>query len=301
MRVSALFCAILILTTAAGISNPADPTIQNLDPASLSGADPAPSPAPTSTPSPQSPTNQLYAQGDTIEIAHPYNPKSLGVIPPGWIPKPIPNYSVRNANIKLKNGNSVIIDCPIYALVPDTKSEYIAFGEPGFDPTKGNNQTGTLGNIITQYIADNDELGKQIDELGKQIHATLIQLQNRFTVTERKPDPNEDANRLLIDKPTPPTPTSSPVPDTAPSPTPTAAIAPAQTPAPMPPPAPTPTPAVEKKEKKKEKKPSHPTHINSKAKSEPSPTPTPTRTPAGKFLGLFPVRKDVIPDPIKQD
>ena len=251
---------ILVLTGAILTSSSANSSSEDAPNALSTAATPGPSPAPQ----PTDPLgDQIYAQGNTVEIAHPYNPKALGLIPPGWVPEPIPNYSVRNPNVGLKNGSTVIIDCPIYALVPNTKAQYRGFREPGFDPAKGNNQPGTLGNILTRYLAENDELGRQID-------ATLIQIRSRFAVAEVKPDPNAtaDANRLLIDKPT-----QNPTPGATPEAT--------GSPTPSPSPAASPTPAAKKKEKQ------HVSH-NSHQTSKPKPTPAPTATPEKKFLGLFP-------------
>jgi hypothetical protein len=265
----------LLLTTALATSTLAHPPDQTAAPTSS----PAAIPAPAATPAPNQEASQsnnsaasenIYAQGDTVEIAHPYNPKALGVIPPGWIPEPIPNYSVRNPNVSLNNGSTVTIDCPIYALVPDTKSQYRPFREPGFDLDKGNNQTGTLGNILTHFIALNEDLGKQID-------AALVQIQNGFMATEAKADPDGDANRLLIDKPTEnanSSGTPAATPDAAPSPTPAPAATPS-TPA-----TPAPTPAA----KNRLKETIHAAHRKDKPKDTPSPSPTPDK----KFLGIFP-------------
>lgn len=263
---------VLFLTTALATSTLADPPDQTAAPTSLPTATPAPNQE-ASHSNNSAPSENIYAQGGTVEIAHPYNPKALGVIPLGWIPEPIPNYSVRNPNVTLNNGRTVTIDCPIYALVPDTKSQYRPFHEPGFDLDKGNNQTGTLGNILTHFIALNDDLGKQID-------AALVQIQNEFMVTEAKADPNGDANRLLIDKPNEnPNSSGTPAatPDAAPSPTP----APSATPST--PSTPSPTPAA----KNRQKQTIHAAHRKEKPKNTPSPTPTPSKS----FLGIFPLIK----------
>ena len=212
------------------------------------------------------PSDQIFAQGDTVEIDHPYSPKPLGIIPSGWIPEPVPNCSVRNPTVALKNGRTVIIDCPIFALVPDTKNQFRAFREPGFDSGKGNSQSGTLGNIVTRYIAENDRTGREID-------VALVQIRNSFASPEGKPDDNPQGN-LLIDKPNPP-----PNTDATPASTPASASADAS-----------PTPEPKKKEK---------AHSQASKKAKPSPTPSPTAspTPIKKLFGIFLPNPKATPNP----
>jgi hypothetical protein len=233
-----------------------------------------PSPLETQTTSPSAPnpalanntpSDQIFAQGDTVEIAHPYNPKPLGIIPTGWVPEAIPNYSVRNSPVALKNGRTVTIDCPIFALVPNTRDQYHAFREPGFDSAKGNSQSGTLGNIVTRYIAENDRTGREID-------AALVQIRNSFASSENKPDINPDT-KLLIDKPNEP-PTQ-----------PTTDAVPASTPAASENPSPTP-------EAKKKLQPAH-AHESKKPKASPTPSPTPVK----KLFGLFLPNPKLSPSP----
>jgi hypothetical protein len=237
--------------------------------ASLAPADP-PATDPSSTPAtPSNPTSsangasdQIYAQGDTVEIVHPYNPKPLGIIPSGWIPQPIPNYSVCNPAVALENGHTVTIDCPIFALVPNTKDQFHAFSEPGFDPGKANAQTGTLGNIVTRYLAENDQTGRQID-------ATLLLIRNTLADTEPQPETNPET-KLLIDKPAG-SPGSSSTPQSAPSSTPPASENPS--------PAPTP--------EKKDKSPTAASHTRHAPKPKATPTPSPNPTPEKRILGIF--------------
>lgn len=166
---------------------------------------PAPSPLPTPSAGPEAKTDSaepdpsldvIYSSGDSIEIAHPYEPKALGIIPQGWIPKAIPDYTVRNPNVALKDGTTVSIECPIHQLTPDSAAGYHPFHEPGFDPQKGTTQTATLGAILTRSIATQNQLSQQTGDVLAQLEMTI----NKELYTS---DTTQEQKNLLIDRPSP--------------------------------------------------------------------------------------------------
>ena len=259
---------------------------------SRSAAEPTTPSTPESTPPPDAKSQTAnpdlaFAPGDTVEINHPYNPKTIGVIPPGWVPERIPNYTVRNPDVKLKNGTTVTVECPIYALVPDKASQYQPYREPTLSPKGATaNQKKTLGSLLSQFIAENNVTGAQLD-------ATLITIKNALDQTSDNP-PSSSATsvtsgantaQLLIDKPEPrPSPTPNPAPDITPK---TDANASAS-------PTPDDTPSRKNRDKDKDKDKDDDAPRKSRtphkaAKPDVSPTPTPAK--ARKFLGIFPTNQ----------
>lgn len=259
--VCAIFSSIALVAALAAAEPAPEPSVAQQSDTQIQS--PNAGPHPSSTPSPTSDSKSdtgstdttpdvIYATGDSIEIAHPYEPKALGIVPQGWTPKPIPDYTVRNPNVHLKDGTAVSIDCPIHQLVPDTAAGYHALREPGFDPQKGTNQTNTLGAILLRSIAAQTALSQQTNEVLAQLEMTVNkELYNTDTTQAQK--------NLMIDKP----------------------AAPSQNASPSASPSPNPKDPADKdkhsqsKSKEKEKPSAHP-YLRSKPKPKPSPTPTPT-------------------------
>jgi hypothetical protein len=246
------------------------------EPTTPSASESTPPPDTKSQPANPDPT---FAPGDTVEIDHPYNPKTIGVIPPGWVPERIPNYTVQNPDVKLKNGTTVTVECPIYALVPDKASLYLPYREPVLNAKSPANQKRSLGSLLSQFIAENNATGALLD-------ATLIAIKNNLDQTSDNP-PNSSATtvstggntaQLLIDKPEP---HSNPSPDIAHK---TDANSSAS-------PTPEDTPSRKDKDKDKDRDkdddaPRRSRAIHKAAKPDPSPTAAPAKPK--KFLGIFP-------------
>jgi len=96
----------------------------------------------------------VLAEEKNAKLFEPFSPKPSHQIPAGWELKILKGSKVENVTT-LKNNKEVKVTVPAYELVPvqtnPTTEETKILVDPGFQPDLANNQTNTIGAILTDY------------------------------------------------------------------------------------------------------------------------------------------------------
>lgn len=88
-----------------------------------------------------------------VSLYEPYQPKLVGTLPAGWKLELLNTAQIAKTQVKLESGETVTLSIAPYEIKPDlTIAKGIYFVEPGFDPRYGNQQTTTIGAILTSQI-----------------------------------------------------------------------------------------------------------------------------------------------------
>ncbi|MGC4017639.1 MAG: hypothetical protein QM755_24450 [Luteolibacter sp.] len=112
-----------------------------------------------------------------IQLLFPFTPKPLAPPPPGWTYDPKAGAPAFRKEVELEPGTKIGLNITPHVLVPiaDGKDTF-SVNEPGFDPSLGYNQPGSVGTILSKSVAQLDEdsknLGTAIDQL-EQLLASL--------------------------------------------------------------------------------------------------------------------------------
>jgi hypothetical protein len=113
----------------------------------------------------------------TTKLFEPFAPKPSHPLPPGWELQILKGSKVENKTT-LKNNKEIKVTVPAYELVPvptSTNSSLRAtiLQDPGFKPDLANNQTDTIGAVLTEYSESTTFLEEKlqgiIDTLEKEL------------------------------------------------------------------------------------------------------------------------------------
>jgi hypothetical protein len=117
------------------------------------------------------------------KLFEPFAPKPSHPIPSGWELQILKGSRVENKTV-LKNNKEIKVTVPAYELVPiaanarDSKANIIK--DPGFKPNLANNQTDTIGAVLTEYSESTtileEKLQNIIDTLEKEIGKSKEQI-----------------------------------------------------------------------------------------------------------------------------
>jgi hypothetical protein len=135
---------------------------------------------PPKTPEPQGVTVQVEpGKGGTgkidaasIKLLAPFPAKPLSQPPAGWKlerPEDVPSIT---QEVELKNGTRIPLSIRPHVLVPDADgANVIGVQEPGYDPTLGYAQAGTISAVLASSVErmedDSRKLGDALDRLGQ--------------------------------------------------------------------------------------------------------------------------------------
>jgi len=137
------------------------------------------------------------------KLYEPYAPKPSHAIPAGWELKILQGSKVENKTT-LKNQKEIKITVPAYELVPITSGkqemnpETTLLKDPGFKPNLANNQTDTLGAVLTQYSEITESLQTKlqniIGELETNIGTTSSTTSNATTKPSKQKNEEKKPN-----------------------------------------------------------------------------------------------------------
>jgi hypothetical protein len=114
-------------------------------------------------------------KGESVLVVERSTPKVVGIVPSDWKVVPLEGAKIESDPITMRSGFSSVIALNPYKLVPDPKQAPYAVKEPGFDPLLGNQQTNTVGAILSSYAREEQKLDEKLGSVIDQLRAALNQ------------------------------------------------------------------------------------------------------------------------------
>ncbi len=108
-----------------------------------------------------------------VRVYEPVQPKSVGVLPPGWKLAILKDRKIQAAPVELPTGKSAKISAQFFVVVPDEQKGSVLVTDPGYDPKKGLRQTDTIGAVLTAYIEESEKLSRSLEAASQQLRAEL--------------------------------------------------------------------------------------------------------------------------------
>ncbi len=105
-----------------------------------------------------------------VKLAAPFPAKPLSQPPAGWMIDTSEEVAPLTREVELSPGSRITLTIRPHLLVPEADGyEVFAIPEPGFDPSLGYEQAGTVGGILSESVRELDDhsrnLGQAIDRL----------------------------------------------------------------------------------------------------------------------------------------
>lgn len=137
-------------------------------------------------------------QEKTTKLFEPFAPKPSHTLPTGWELQILKGSKVENKTT-LKNNKEIKVTVPAYELVPvpvanNSSVKATILQDPGFKPDLANNQSDTIGAVLTEYSESTTflegKLQSIIDSLEKELGPSTVSPQPAETRNDAKKSNN---------------------------------------------------------------------------------------------------------------
>jgi len=122
--------------------------------------------------------HNAQAEDKNTKLFEPFAPKPSHTLPPGWELQILKGSKVENKTT-LKNNKEVKVTVPAYEIVPITTASNptgrrpAILSDPGFKPELANNQTDTIGAVLTEYSEATTILEEKLETIIKTLEKEI--------------------------------------------------------------------------------------------------------------------------------
>jgi hypothetical protein len=122
-------------------------------------------------------TGSGVLDGKSVKLSAPFPAKPLSQPPAGWRLETPENTPAFTRTVALAPGSEITLTIRPHLLVPAADgATTFSIAEPGYDPTLGYLQTGTVGAILSGSIKELDENSKQLGSAIENLQQILVSL-----------------------------------------------------------------------------------------------------------------------------